>query len=124
MLQVVRPTVLYSLEACPLTEKILHRLYVVQRKMLRRIIGWVHSGDDATWEGHGHRMKLRFQNCMEIYPVSEWSEAIHIRKSILANQIDVLPLLTFSALKWDPIACSTANFCCAYRSRGHPLTRW
>ena len=91
--------------------------------MLRRIIGWVSFKDD-TWDERGHRMKVRFQKCMEIYPVGEWSEGIHIRKSILVKKIDELPFLTYSALKWDPIACSSANFSYAYRSRGRPLTRW
>ena len=120
----ISSTVLYSLETCPLTEKLLHRLDVVQRTMLRRIIGWVHFGDDDTWEERGHKMKERFQKCMEFYPVNEWSDAIHKRKSILVSKIDELPLLTCSALKWDPIACSSANFCYAHRSRGRPLTRW
>ena len=119
----ISSTVLYSLESCPLTEKLLYRLDVVQRTMLRRMIGWVSFKED-TWYERGHRMKVRFQKCMQCYPVGEWSEAIHIRKSTLMSKIDELPFLTYSALKWDPVACGSANFCCAYRSRGRPLTRW
>ena len=108
----ITSTVLYSLETCPLTEKKLHRLDVVQRTMLRRIIGWVSFGGES-WEERRHKMKVRFKKCMGIYPAGEWSEAIHIRKSILVNEIDELPFLTVRALKWDPIACSSANFCYA-----------
>ena len=69
-------------------------------------------------------MKKRFQKCMESYPVSDWSASIHIRKNLIESEIENLPFLSSSALKWDPVACSSANFCVAYRSRGRPLTRW
>lgn len=120
----ISSTVLYSLETCPLGEKLFHRSDVVQRKMLRRIIAWI-SFSEERWDERSHKMKRRFERCMGIYPVSEWSEAIHVRKSVFVAKIDdELPFLTYSALKWDPVACSSANFCTAYRLRGRPLTRW
>ena len=43
---VVSPTVLYGLYTTPLTATQLDRLDAVQRKMLRRIVGWVRDGDE------------------------------------------------------------------------------
>ena len=119
----ITATVLYSLETCPLTEGLLQRLDVVQRKMLRRIIGWI-SASDESWEERGHRMKIRFERCMGKCPVSEWSHVVQERKFKLHDTVDELPFLTSSALKWDPVDCSSANFCHAFRSRGRPFTRW
>ena len=120
---VITATVLYSLDTCPLTANSLQRLDVAQRTMMRRIIGWVCVADDS-WEERGHRMKIRFQRCMAYHPTNEWSDTVNRRKDALVNSIDVLPFLTVSALRWDPIECESANFCEAYRMRGRPFTRW
>ena len=82
----ITSTVVYSLETCPLTENLLYRLDVVQRTMLRRIIGWV-SVSDESWEERGHRMKLRFQRCMEKCPVNDWSNIINDRKIGFASKV-------------------------------------
>ncbi len=53
--QVVSSTLLYGLDTVPLTDSLSNRLDVVQRVMLKRIIGWICYSED-TWEDRGRRM--------------------------------------------------------------------
>ena len=60
---VVAPTALYSLLSTPLTNGQLSKLDAVQRRMLRKMVGWVRiEGED--WSETGHRMKLRLDAAM------------------------------------------------------------
>ena len=77
---VITPTILYSLETCPLTENLQELLNIVQRTMLRRLVGWVCTNDD-TWEERGRRMKNRMSSCLSRYHINEWSEAFMTVKS-------------------------------------------
>ena len=43
----ITPTVVYSLETCPLTENLQEKLNVVQRTTLRRIVGWICANEDT-----------------------------------------------------------------------------
>ena len=62
------------------------RLDTVQRKMLRRMVGWARSSDDS-WEALGRRMKLRLQNALEKFPIDDWSRILRDRKvSLIENQ--------------------------------------
>ena len=119
----ITPTILYSLETCPLTDHLQERLNIVQRTMLRRMVGWVCRADD-TWEERGRRMKDKMSSCLSRHPINEWSESIYERKAKCLNDVEDLPFWTRSALNWDPVICARANFCNAFRLRGHPLTRW
>ena len=65
---VVPSTALYGLETSPLTKSLLHRIDVVQRAMLRRIIGWVCYNDD-TWEDRGRRMAEKLRTCLLLHPM-------------------------------------------------------
>ena len=67
----ISSTVLYSLESCPITESIQSRLDVVQRTMLRRLIGWI-SFAEEIWESIGHKMKMQLQKCLEKHPIDDW----------------------------------------------------
>ena len=69
-------------------------------------------------------MKNRLPQCLDKSPVIDWSEAVYNRKSKCFNSIDAAPFWTSSACKWDPVACSSANFADAYRSVGRPFMRW
>ena len=119
----ITPTILYSLETCPLTDNLQDRLNVAQRTMLRRLVGWVCSDDD-TWEERGRRMKHKMSSCLSRYPICEWSESIYERKLKCLSDVASLPFWTHSAINWDPVSCRSANFGSAFRSRGHPFTRW
>ena len=46
---VVSPAMLFGLATLPLTKGCLQKLGVVQRRMLRSIVGWVRIHDDLNW---------------------------------------------------------------------------
>ncbi len=66
---VVTPTAIYSLSTTPLTTIQLAKLDAVQRKMLRRIIGWIRF-DDEEWETTGQRMKARLDAALHLCPMN------------------------------------------------------
>ncbi len=68
---IVTPLVIYSLSTTPLTTASLAQLNAVQRKMLRRIIGWVRYGHEE-WGGTGQRMKARLHAALQLYDVHPW----------------------------------------------------
>ena len=49
------PTAMFGLASLPLTQGLLHKLDVVQRRMLRSIVGWVRVPDEP-WEITMRRM--------------------------------------------------------------------
>lgn len=118
----ISSTVLCALETCPLTEKLLSRLDVVQRTIIRRMVGWIYSATES-WEEIRHRMKHRVQKCSELHPILDWSETIGKRKMSLVSAINEAPLWTVSAFEWDPTECSSANVHIARRFRGRPFSR-
>ena len=79
---VVTPTLLYSLDTCPMTSALEQRVDIVQRKMLRRMVGWVTFQQD-TWHDIGLRMQRRLQQGLARYPVASWSDEIRKRKATL-----------------------------------------
>ena len=53
---VITPTILYGLTTCPLTKHDYDQLAVLQRKMLRQIIGWTKLPDDE-WDDVYRRIR-------------------------------------------------------------------
>ena len=65
---VVSPGALYSCAVLALNTDQLERFDIVQRKMLRRIVGWRRvQGKD--WECTMHRMKIRVQSALEMHGI-------------------------------------------------------
>lgn len=121
----VTPAALYSLETCPLSHNQLEQLDITQRKMMRRIVGWVYDADDS-WEDAGRRMKDRLKNALEQQPIISWSAAIRKRKSKLLFRVtsNEAPRVTKMAFEWSPPACALMNETQPGRRRGHPRQRW
>ena len=120
---VVTPAALYSLSTAPMTEYSLSRLDTTQRKMLRRIIGWINFSDES-WEQRGRRMKTRLANALELHPVSKWSQSVRERKRKILATKSSLPQIVQKALDWDPKACAFLNLQTPFRCAGRPRTRW
>lgn len=72
---VVTPTILYGLAVLPLSTILLEDIEIVQRKMLRKIVGWVRLPEE-TWEVTMRRMKFRVNRALQQRPVMAWSERI------------------------------------------------
>ena len=68
---IISPTVIYSLDTCPLTVIQKNRIDATQRVMLRRMVGWTSYGD-TSWEERGRRMKYRLERSLATYPIEFW----------------------------------------------------
>ena len=121
----VTPAAAYSLETCPLSQHQLDRLDIVQKRMLRRIVGWIGDADDS-WEDMGRRMKVRLQTALQLHPVEDWSRVIRRRKIALLHRItsDLAPTLTKLAHSWSPVACAAQTGSHPRRTPGRPRRRW
>ena len=122
----VTPALLYSLDTCPLTDRLLRKLDVIQRKMLRQIVGWVFGDPDDSWEEIGHRMKMRMKAGLQSYPIQDWSAMIFSRKQALQERTysPNTSYLVRQAVNWEPGLCDSLNSQIAYRSVGRPPYRW
>ena len=120
---VVSPTVLYGLSTTPLTATQLDKLDAVQRKMLRRIVGWVRDGDE-DWAVTGHRMKHRLEAALVQRPVPQWSHARNKQRNRIVQKIvtNRAPTIVCLVFRWyrRPVSAT----CEAYRHSGRPRCRW
>ena len=120
---VVGSTAVYALETCPLTTVLQRRLDVVQRTMMRRMVGWVCYAEDS-WEERGRRMKHRLQRGLALHPVQPWSVAVDNAKRRLMAQKAQWPKWSQMVADWEPSTSATWNTVGPYRPQGRPLTRW
>ncbi|CAK0857937.1 unnamed protein product [Prorocentrum cordatum] len=81
----VTPTLVYGLETCALDQKELDHLDITQRKMLRRIVGWVFDDSDS-WEDAGRRMKQRLESARRLHYIADWSSVVSKRKKHLLSR--------------------------------------
>ena len=56
-------------------KRFLHKLDVVQRRMLRSIVGWVRIPDEP-WENTMRRMNQRMEHAAYLHPLPSWSNQI------------------------------------------------
>ena len=68
----VSPSILYALVSFPLTRSHVEELDILQRKMLRRIIGW-RRVDGEGWDETMRRMRDRMDDAHQLYQWSTWS---------------------------------------------------
>ena len=74
---VVRPTLLFGLHVLPLSQQTLRRIAALQRKMMRKVVGWVRHSDE-DWTCTMSRMKMRIERCWKLYPCRAWDRvALH-----------------------------------------------
>ena len=112
-----------ALDTAPLTAAMLERLNVVQRCMMRRMVGWICYQTDS-WEERGRRMKQRLQHALTLHPVMQWSEQYARRKSRVKANMQAAPLWTQAAYMWNPVACASRNNHTPYRNVGRPRVQW
>ena len=117
---VVTSTLLYGLPSCALTAQQLESLDVLQRKMLRRIVGWVRISTE-DWCETMRRMRDKVDAAMRIYTVEPWSSQLLRRQFRMACRFARRPEeWAMRVSRWKP-KVSDAH---AYRARGRPATRW
>ena len=113
---IITPTVLYSLTSSPLTAGQLNTLDCSQRKILRRIVGWIQcEGDD--WHAMGQTMKRRLSHALQRYPIDDWSITRNMQRDRLLHRLACgqAPTIVCRVHEWLPEG---------RRKRGRPLTRW
>ena len=116
----------------PITWRQFERLDIVQRKMLRAVVGWAGFGKPGeSWEDRGRLMKHRVEKerererALATYPVEPWSTILENRKQHLHQNVSALPLFTQAALLWNASETAALNHqTFARRSQGCPRTRW
>ena len=119
---VVSPTVLYSLSTTPLTVSQFARLDGVQRKMMRRIVGWA-KHDEEDWHDAGHRMKERLNTAWSSTRVAVWSQARGKQRRKLIEKVTNRPAgIVCRVYRWSMRPTVPGQL--AYRRRGRPACRW
>ena len=117
---VITPTVMFGLSSLPLTAKQVEMLDILQRKMLRRIVGWTRHAAEP-WRETMLRMQSKIERAMRLHPVSDWSSQLHRLQfrmvCRLGSQVDGWPL---RVSQWHPPSTDSS----AYRQRGRPPLRW
>lgn len=68
----VSPSMMFALISLPLTRAQIDTLDVLQRKMLRRIVGW-RRVEGEPWDDTMRRMRHRLQNARNLYDWKNWS---------------------------------------------------
>ena len=68
----VSPSMLFALVSLPLTRSQIEELDILQRKMLRRIVGWRRI-EGEPWEDTMKRMRDRVENARTLYNWTSWS---------------------------------------------------
>ena len=117
---IITPTVLYGLTACPLTDRQRERLDIVQRRMLRSIVGWSRSASES-WADTMRHMREKVDRALRLFPVAEWSKRIAKQQHRLALHIaQNWNSWAAKVSRWQPAATILG----AFRSPGRPLRRW
>ena len=68
----VTPVILFSLSVLPVSKSKIKELDRLQRKMLRRIIGWRRTPNE-DWHDTMKRMNDRLENAQSLYYCEDWS---------------------------------------------------
>ena len=122
----VTPVVLYALSCFPLTISKLDDLDRLQRRMLRRIVGWRRI-DGEAWEDTMRRMKQRLDNADRLYHCRPWSMSFarsqwrfvdHLLHGDISLWSRILCKYNWSPV-YDEYAMATPQ-----RRPGHPRMRW
>ena len=122
----ITPRALFAVAVLPLSKSQLESFCVLQRKMIRRIIGWRRIADEA-WRDTMIRMDGRMSLAMDIFPIQSWKECIHRARWRLACHIAQTSgsswMKCMVHLSKSPIHDMLHGYV-PQRSRGRPRIRW
>ena len=121
---VCSPTILFGLAVLPLTLKKREALDVLQRRMLRLIVGWKRlPGED--WSITMHRMKGRLATADAIYPIASWQECFHRQRWRYAVHVakDSKSKWVYKLSQYSP-DCIIDEAIQPHRNPGRPFLRW
>ena len=121
----VTPAILFASVAFPLSKTRLHGLDALQRKMLRRIIGWRRTEGDS-WHDTMQRMNQRLEHAQQLFLCQPWSERYarnqwryvgHLLKQEVSSWAKVMASVA------SPIHDPFGEYV-PHRSQGRPRLRW
>ena len=122
----VSPSLLFGLAVLPLQALCMEKLNIVQRKMMRKIVGWVRLPEEP-WENTMRRMSARVDIAVGQLKVKEWSARILDTQWKFVGRLKFLPSSSWPsrAAFWQPPEIDDPS--CAFlphRAQGRPFTRW
>ena len=123
---VVSPCVLFGLGTLPLYVDALTKLEATQRKMLRRIVGWVRDSEEP-WASTMSRMKQRMETASSIRPIHGWRDRILSARQRQCERIGNMTAhdLPRLAAEWCPTTTQDMSIQSTFsRPRGRPRRRW
>ena len=82
----VSPTAMFGLASLPHTQRFLHKLDVVQGRMLRSIAGWVRIPDEPS-EHTMRTMNQRMEHAACLHPLPSWSSQYFKNQYRLATKV-------------------------------------
>ena len=110
---VVSPAMLFGLATLPLTKVCLQKFGVVQRRMLRSIVGWVRIHDDQNWRDIMVQMNHRMAIANILFPMEDWEDRLIRSKFRLAHRIARSPeAWPAKSVSWNPLTNWESNFAC------------
>ena len=122
----VSPSLLFGLSTLPILQSNMEKILVCQRKMLRKIVGWIwHPGDE--WEVVMHNMKIKVQNAMRQYFVKPWDERIQSMRVKYFSRLAGMGDERWGklSLDWEPKKVNDfSQDYVAHRFPGRPRLRW
>lgn len=122
----VSPNILFGLCALPISQQNMSKIMEIQRKMLRKIVGWVRHVLDE-WETTMRNMKVRVTTAMRQYYVRPWDSRIVDARQKNFNRIMSMGNTRWEKLSmdWEPskLLDSSQEFV-AHRRVGRPCLKW
>ena len=91
---IISPAALFGLASLPLVASQIQRLNVVQRRMLRAVVGWV-AVDGKVWQGTMRRMNCKVNSALEVFPFCTWSDSFFKRKFRFAALAELAQICSF-----------------------------
>ena len=123
---VVSPSLLFGLAVLPLQVSCVEKLNVVQRKMLRKIIGRTRISEEL-WVDTMRRMSMKVDTALLQSKMQMWSTRLAVTQWKFVGRLKTLPVESWPnrAANWQPqevedLSCEFVP----HRVRGHPFTRW
>ena len=118
------PTILFGSAVLPLNVNQRQSLDILQRKMLRLMVGWRRVPGEE-WSETMTRMTLRVKNACDQHPIKSWEESFHRNRWRYASHVvqNVKMRWPLVLSQWDPSVMLDDNVA-PYRKPGRPFSRW
>ena len=123
---VVTPCAMYGLSTTAPTAKAIERLAATERKMIRRIVGYVEL-QDGDWADMHRRLNAKIEKAMALFSAWLWTEELQKRKQTLMAKLsrEKLRTLPGTVFSWDPAAVKDRKLDQPpKRRRGRPPASW